>query len=53
MRKTPLVENEYYHIYNRGVDKRDVFLDKGDFSRFLISMNLLNDMEPDPTLNAG
>ncbi|OGI27089.1 MAG: hypothetical protein A2359_02300 [Candidatus Moranbacteria bacterium RIFOXYB1_FULL_43_19] len=45
MRKTPLVENEYYHIYNRGVDKRNVFLDDRDFSRFLISMNLLNDME--------
>ena len=45
MRKKPLVDNEYYHIYNRGVDKRQVFLDDKDFSRFLISMNLLNDKE--------
>jgi len=45
MRKTVFAENEYYHIYNRGVDKRNVFLDDKDFSRFLLSMNLLNDIE--------
>lgn len=45
MRKKPLANNEYYHIYNRGVDKRQVFLEEKDFSRFLISMNLLNDKE--------
>lgn len=28
MRKQPLVVGEYYHIYNRGVDKRDIFNDK-------------------------
>src|SRR4030042_3357007 len=43
MRKDPLVENEYYHIYNRGVDKRDVFLNNRDFERFLLAMDLLND----------
>ena len=42
MRKVPFVENEYYHIYNRGVDKRDVFLEDRDFERFLLAMNLLN-----------
>jgi len=47
MRKAPLVNNEFYHIYNRGVDKRDVFLDDKDFSRLLISMNLLNDEKTD------
>lgn len=45
MRKSPIVENEYYHIYNRGVDKRDVFQDKGDFGRFVLAMNLLNDRQ--------
>lgn len=32
------VENGYYHIYNRGVEKRDIFLDKQDcvvFQRYL------------------
>ena len=43
MRKKPLVNDEYYHIYNRGVDKREVFLDDRDYARFLLSMNLLND----------
>ena len=27
-------EGEYYHIYNRGVEKRDVFMDAGDYLRF-------------------
>ena len=34
MRKIKFTNNEYYHIYNRGVDKRDIFMDKGDFKRF-------------------
>src|SRR3989344_5114861 len=33
MRKEPLVTDEYYHVYNRGVDKRDIFLDIDDLKR--------------------
>lgn len=29
------VENGYYHIYNRGVEKRKIFMDKQDYSVFL------------------
>lgn len=29
------VENSYYHIYNRGVEKRLIFLDQQDYSVFL------------------
>jgi hypothetical protein len=29
---------EYYHIYNRGTDKRDIFLDKEDVWRFYKSL---------------
>lgn len=29
------VENGYYHAYNRGVEKRDIFLDQRDFATFL------------------
>lgn len=29
------IENGYYHIYNRGIDKRDIFLDDGDYKMFL------------------
>lgn len=31
----PYVENGYYHIYNRGVEKRDIFLDEQDCKVFL------------------
>jgi len=34
--------NYYYHIFNRGVDKRKVFCDKKDYSNFLIRLNILN-----------
>ncbi|PJA86975.1 MAG: hypothetical protein CO141_01895 [Candidatus Moranbacteria bacterium CG_4_9_14_3_um_filter_42_9] len=43
MRKTDFANGEYYHIYNRGVDKRDVFEGVRDYERFLLSMDLLND----------
>lgn len=29
------VKDAYYHAYNRGVEKRDIFLDKQDYSVFL------------------
>lgn len=31
----PYIQNGYYHIYNRGVEKRKIFLDKQDYSVFL------------------
>lgn len=43
MRKSKLAEGEYYHIFNRGVDKRKIFGDETDISRFCVSMDLLND----------
>jgi putative transposase len=35
LRLTPIVTGEYYHIYNRGVEKRKIFLDKEDYFHFL------------------
>ena len=29
------LENGYYHIYNRGVEKRKIFLDRQDYNVFL------------------
>lgn len=29
------IENGYYHIYNRGVEKRNIFPDEEDYSVFL------------------
>lgn len=42
----PLVCGESYHIFNRGVDKRAVFLDKEDYLRFYQSLHLFNSVEP-------
>lgn len=33
-RTIPLVNNQYYHIFNRGSDKRDIFLQTRDYKRF-------------------
>jgi REP element-mobilizing transposase RayT len=41
-RKTPFVNNEIYHIYNRGIDKRIIFKDTSDYHRFLESIIELN-----------
>lgn len=29
------IENGYYHLYNRGVEKRNIFLDDQDYSVFI------------------
>ena len=42
----PLLNGELYHVYNRGVDKRIVFLDKEDYLRFYQVLNLFNTSEP-------
>jgi len=42
IRRQPLITEQYYHIYNRGVDKRDIFLDKNDIYRFVESIKEFN-----------
>jgi Transposase IS200 like. len=42
----PLVNGELYHVYNRGVDKRNVFLDESDFTRFYLSLHYFNSTQP-------
>jgi len=42
IRRQPLVTGEMYHIYNRGVDKRDIFSDKNDIYRFIESIKEFN-----------
>src|SRR3989344_2879303 len=41
-RKTPFVENEYYHIYSRGVEKRKIFLNVKDYNRFVALLYIMN-----------
>lgn len=45
IRRQPLINKEIYHIYNRGVDKRDIFNDKNDIYRFLESIKEFNRLE--------
>ncbi len=35
-------EGEYYHVYNRGTDKRTIFLDTKDYRRFLALLYVCN-----------
>jgi len=43
MRKLDFANNHYYHIYNRGADKRIIFEDNGDYVRFIHYLYELND----------
>ena len=43
MRKTQLANDNLYHIYNRGTEKRDIFLDKSDYFRFIHYLYEFND----------
>ena len=42
------VKNGYYHIYNRGVEKRTIFTDSLDYKTFLNSLKLYLSPPPDP-----
>ncbi len=42
LRKDPFVNGEYYHIYNRGVDKRVIFKSKRDYERFMMLLYIAN-----------
>ncbi|KKQ35897.1 MAG: hypothetical protein US50_C0003G0017 [Candidatus Nomurabacteria bacterium GW2011_GWB1_37_5] len=46
MRKTPFINDNFYHIYNRGTDKRNIFSDQFDIERFIESMIEFNTLKP-------
>jgi REP element-mobilizing transposase RayT len=50
MRKGSLGGGEYYHIYNRGVEKRRLFLDDNDHIRFLTLLLFLQGRETFPQI---
>ncbi|MEK7198115.1 MAG: transposase [Patescibacteria group bacterium] len=43
MRKDKLASNNIYHIYNRGVEKRIIFKNNQDYSRFIKGLLIFND----------
>ncbi|MFM7088985.1 MAG: hypothetical protein ACKOW9_05680, partial [Candidatus Paceibacterota bacterium] len=41
-RQQSFAQGEFYHLYNRGTEKRKIFLDKQDHQRFLWLMYICN-----------
>ncbi|MCR4325479.1 MAG: transposase [Patescibacteria group bacterium] len=44
--REPFSIDEWYHCYNRGIDKRQVFQDERDSDRFLMALYLANGSRP-------
>jgi putative transposase len=45
-RKTPLVDDEYYHVFNRGVDRRNIFITQKEFSRAIRCLDYYRHFSP-------
>jgi len=45
LRRDPFITGEYYHLYNRGVDKRIIFKSKKDYERFMMLLFVSNSNE--------
>ncbi len=42
LRKDPFITGEYYHVYNRGIDKRNIFKLERDYERFMMLLYICN-----------
>lgn len=51
MRRISFSVNEYYHCYNRGVEKRKIFLSDKDYLRFTVLLYLCNTSKPIHLIN--
>lgn len=45
-RKFSFSIDEYYHLYNRGTEKRIIFTEKNDYNRFVVLLHLCNSTAP-------
>lgn len=45
-RNISISTGEYYHIYNRGTDKRNIFKNKSDYDRFMMLLYICNADKP-------
>lgn len=50
MKNPRFVNGEFYHVYNRGTDKRRIFSNQDDLERFFMSMDEFNAVEPSGSL---
>jgi putative transposase len=46
VRKHHLIPGNIYHVYNRGVEKRQIFLSRQDYLRFVKGLVVFNDSQP-------
>ncbi len=51
MKRIKPVNNEIYHVYNRGVEKRKIFLDNQDYARFVHDLFEFNDQNAALNIN--
>jgi putative transposase len=49
-KREKIAVGEYYHVYNRGTDKRPIFGNEEDLERFIESMYIFNSIEPTMSL---
>lgn len=47
-RLIPFINEHYYHVFNRGVEKRKIFLDESDYKRFLQTLYYYQFSGPKP-----
>lgn len=47
-RTTPFINGEFYHLYNRGLEKQDIFTNQSDYSRFIESLFYYQIENPKP-----
>lgn len=50
-RTTPLAVDNFYHIYNRGVEKRSIFTNERDYQRFLQTLYYYQFAGPKPSFS--
>lgn len=48
LRKDPFITGEYYHLYNRGIDKRNIFKLERDYERFIMLLYICNSTKENP-----
>ena len=53
IRPAPFLENEFYHIYNRGNSRQDIFLDEEDYARFVGLLYACNSIKKFHSNNLG
>ena len=53
LRKQVFAPGEYYHLYNRGTEKRIIFLDEQDYHHFLFLMYICNTEKSIALRNVG